>query len=297
MKSNTCPHCGGDLSVLGSQQNPAQAESQSPQAAENTIKATRALSTAVSHLRDVESRIETLADVHKKKSGRAGFVSSFSGFAPAVVLPYVLSQVFGMLRRTEELFDELGIADDLIDEAETADDSIVISVADSPRESEMTVLTTRAWRWRIAADIHLASDEKRLAGPALEQAIVATSRPDDCFRLAEVHMDRKKPDKALEMFQRVCSLDPDSELGIEARKEAGRITAKRIFGDKYWFVGSGWLVAILLFLTVISIIGTLGNPTIPNAVMASVFSLILALYIWRRVRRYRPDERAFPESI
>ena len=198
-----------------------------------------------------------------------------------LVIPFRLYQP----KLVTKMRNDLALADELLSHAESVNPDAGVAIRNGQRELMMTIAMIKAWNARIAGQIHLTLHEKKDALRCLEHAATLDENCEICHLLGTVFADSKRPGEALKMFERAAEHDPDGETGVAARKEAGRIAAKR-FSNRYWFVGSKWAVAFLVLFSIWLILGItgVGEFGIGEAVAILLAVSLPALYIWRSLR-------------
>lgn len=230
--------------------------------------AEQCLSTAWSYIEEAEEQMGGLASaVAAQRQSLEGENISLGGS---------LKSSWKVSREKGRLLQELQLAEKQIEEGYAADPDAVITVNIDGEDLEYDHQRLRAACAYQVGMIHASAGDLRRAESELRRAIGFHESCMLRYVLGLILLDRKRPREAREAFRDAVETGNENEVGIEARKELGRLESRRVFGD-HWFVGF-WKV--ILFILAFILIGfamlfsgenfstSFGNIVLWSAIMA-----------------------------
>jgi tetratricopeptide (TPR) repeat protein len=170
-------------------------------------------------------------------------------------------------RERHRLLQDLALAESEVRAAERLDPHAILAV-DSDPERSMTIACLRMAASHDAGVILAGAGDLKAAAAKLREAASHVPTTETHYVLGVVLQELKQPREAVDALRRAAELEPELELAMEARKELGRLEARRLFG-KYWFVGS-WKIAGGLLVTTVLTILVRADPY-PAALIPTVF--------------------------
>lgn len=229
-----------------------------------SIEAERALKVAWSSLKDVEAKLDQLKQASEVDYGQQG---GFSGAVRAGALKGALeSEMKGNLELAWK-------------QAETAER---ISPDGSAEVSEgvATVTGVKSLVCSLRGDMQFVQGKWDAAIGHYKQALQYD--PDDAHSYADLgaaYANKHVPEEAIKAFSKVIELDGAGDLAVQATKHLEKIKAGKL-GQKA-FSGSWKVLAVLAGLTVLAVVGGIGQGNYGGAFVTLVlFGGATALY-WK----------------